>query len=330
LVKRGVVGKVLGAVVISNNIKDIFKSNEDDQKVKAKFVATFNLLYYLSFAQVNVLMNQEYFLTQNLIALFEREFKPEIFDNDILVVGLGGNGTHIALAAVRMGFRRVVGIDKDFVSETNLSRQVLYTTRDLGCSKADSAHKSLSSHNLVSDIETHDFDILDNREKFGRIVEKSSIVFIALDQPAATFFAIDTCYKLGKPAILGGTCTMSGLATRFCWMAPQQRPCLNCLFPNDPSLIKWFNFYKFNNDKTKQKSQEIEAVDNLFLLEGGHPSIYPTASIGSNLMMAIALNYFMGRRDMPRVLELSILNFTFLKQEIITRDNCPTCSSSLK
>jgi adenylyltransferase/sulfurtransferase len=275
-------------------------------------------------------MNQEYFLTQSLIGSFEHEFKPEIFDNDILIVGLGGNGTHVALAAVRMGFRKVVGIDKDFVSETNLSRQVLYTTGDLGFSKADSARKSLSSHNLVSDIETHDFDILDNRKRFGKIVEESSIVFVVLDQPSATFFAIDTCYKLGKPAILGGTCTMSGLATRFCWMAPYQRPCLNCLFPNDSSLAEWFNFYGFSDSKAKQKSLEVQIADDQFLLEGGHPSIYPTACIGSNLMMAIALNYFMGRRDMPRVLELSILDFSFFRREIITRDNCPTCSSPLE
>ncbi len=64
----------------------------------------------------------DYFLTQRLIGDFEPKFTPEIFDKTILIVGLGGNGTHLALAAVRMGFKKIVGIDKDVVSESNLRK----------------------------------------------------------------------------------------------------------------------------------------------------------------------------------------------------------------
>src|SRR4051812_30995734 len=74
----------------------------------------------------------DFFTTQELIQAFEPAFTPALFERSLLVVGLGGNGTHLALAAVRMGFARVVGIDCDLVSDSNLSRQVLYTRQDVG------------------------------------------------------------------------------------------------------------------------------------------------------------------------------------------------------
>ena len=87
-----------------------------------------------------------------------------------------------------MGFKKITGIDKDLVSESNLSRQVLYTTEDLGKYKANAARKNLYCNNLISEIETHNFDILSERERFGNLVKKSDFIFIVLDQPADTFF----------------------------------------------------------------------------------------------------------------------------------------------
>jgi molybdopterin/thiamine biosynthesis adenylyltransferase len=270
----------------------------------------------------------DYFSTQNLISQFDEDFKSEIFDNSLLIVGLGGNGTHIALSAARMGFRRIIGIDKDIVSDSNLSRQILYTTEDIGISKASAALKNLSSHNLVSNISTHNFDILIEREHFANLVQEANLVFIALDQPGASFFAIDTCFHFRKPTIVGGTCTMSGLVSRFGWMAPYQRPCLNCNLPIHSSMSEWVNFYKFSSGKVKFRSQEVNSIDAKLSLEGGHPSMYPTACIGSNFMIVLALNYFMGNQHMSRMLELSILDFSFQKIEIKENLECPTCSSN--
>ena len=93
---------------------------------------------------------QDYFLTQKLIGDFESKFTAEIFDKTILIVGLGGNGTHLALAAARMGFKKIVGVDKDQVSASNLSRQVLYTKHDIGTSKAEAASRSLNAKSSIA------------------------------------------------------------------------------------------------------------------------------------------------------------------------------------
>jgi molybdopterin/thiamine biosynthesis adenylyltransferase len=267
----------------------------------------------------------DYFLTQRLIGDFDEKFTPEIFDKTILIVGLGGNGTHLALAAVRMGFKKIVGVDKDIVSESNLSRQVLYTKQDIGHSKAEVAARSLLAHNLHSEIETHHFDILLDRQRFGSLVKAADFVFVVLDQPGVTFLAIDTCYHFHKPTASGGTCTMSGLVTRFGWMEPKTSPCLNCSTPNHSSLQAWFDFYKYDAGEQKLKTEAVDKIDARISLSGGHPSMYLTACMGSNLMMSIAVNYLMGDLDMPRLMELSILGFKIVEIELMKNQHCVTC-----
>jgi molybdopterin/thiamine biosynthesis adenylyltransferase len=169
----------------------------------------------------------DYFQTQELIAELTPVFTPRLFDRSVLVVGLGGNGCHVALAAVRMGFAHVVGIDRDVVAASNFSRQVLYTREDIGRPKAEAAAAALARHNLRSAVEIHHLDILAERRRFGALVSQADLVFLALDQPATTFYASDACYRLGRPAVSGGTCVLSGLACRVAWMAPGERPCLN-------------------------------------------------------------------------------------------------------
>jgi len=147
-----------------------------------------------------------FFQTQELIQAFEPAFTPDLFQRSALIVGLGGNGTHVALAAARMGFARIIGIDCDVVSDSNLSRQVLYTRQDVGRRKADAALDALQRHNLRSVIETHHLDILSERRKFGELVTAADVVFVVLDQPGTTFFAVDalpTGILINTPATSG-------------------------------------------------------------------------------------------------------------------------------
>ncbi len=267
----------------------------------------------------------DFFLTQALIRDFDPDFAAPLFDHSLLIVGLGGNGCHLALAAVRMGFRSVVGIDCDVVSASNLSRQVLYVREDVGRSKADVAAESLARHNLRSEIQTHHLDILRERDRFGELVAQAGLVFVVLDQPGTTFFALDACHALRKPAVSGGTCVLSGLGARVGWMAAGQRPCLNCALALHPSVAEWTKFYRYDGGAPKEKGPGFAALEDRFALPGGHPSTYPSACLGSNLMMAVGLNVLLGRHDMPRTFELSVLGLTLEGRPLAQRANCPTC-----
>jgi adenylyltransferase/sulfurtransferase len=85
----------------------------------------------------------DYFHTQDLIASFEPSLSPDFFDRRLLIVGLGGNGSHVALAAARMGVSTIVGVDRDVVSDGKRSPQVLYTREDVGRRKAEVAAEAL-------------------------------------------------------------------------------------------------------------------------------------------------------------------------------------------
>lgn len=268
----------------------------------------------------------DYFRTQDLIASFEPSLSPDVFDRRILIVGLGGNGSHIALAAVRLGFSEVVGVDCDIISKGNLSRQVLYTREDVGRRKADVAATALGRHNLRSQIDIHHLNILADRQKFRDLVAGSDLVFLALDQPSTTFFAVDACFRLRKPAVMGGTCVLSGLATRVWWMGAGQSPCLNCLIPTYPSMAEWVGYYLCEGGSEPQRTEAVERVERTMHLEGGHPSMYPTACIGANLMVGLALNILRGHLDMHRGLEMSVLGFALEGLTLPRRRDCPTCS----
>jgi len=269
----------------------------------------------------------DYFQTQNLLTEFTPEFRPDVTDKSILVAGLGGNGSHVALAAQRMGFRDIVGVDCDVVTPGNLSRQLLYTPADIGRSKAAAARQCLEHNNLCSRIETHHLDILKNRARFGELVAAADLVFIVLDQPATTFFAVDACFAYKKPAISGGTCVLSGTSTRVAWMDGVSSPCLNCATRIGSVREAWAEYYRYNGQERLSNSPpEVEKIDRDISLAGGHPSIYPSACIGSNLMLSVALNYFMGKRDMPRVLSFSVLNFVLEREALKINECCVTCS----
>jgi molybdopterin/thiamine biosynthesis adenylyltransferase len=271
----------------------------------------------------------DYFLTQELIAENAPAFTPRLFDRSVLVVGLGGNGCHVALAAVRMGFARVVGIDRDVVADSNLSRQVLYTREDVGRRKAEAAAEALARHNLRSTVEAYHLDIVAERHRFGELVAQADLVFLALDQPSTTFYAADASYRLGRPAVSGGTCVLSGVVSRVAWMVPGERPCLNCLLPIHKSWAEWVRFYSYDDGGPREPTPGVARVEETLRLEGGHPSTYPTACIGSNLMMALAVNIFMGRRDLPRCVEFSVLDLGVEARPVRPRANCPTCSPAV-
>jgi molybdopterin/thiamine biosynthesis adenylyltransferase len=269
----------------------------------------------------------DYFETQSLIERFDSSFADTVTRKSLLLVGLGGNGTHLALAAVRMGFAEVVGVDCDFVSPSNLSRQVLYNRSDLGQRKADVARRVLEAHNLRSTIQTHDLNILNERRRFGSLVSKSDLVFLIVDQPYTSFFAADTCQRLRRPAILGGTCVLSGTTTRISWMDGVSSPCLNCANRIANHSREWGEYYRFDDSERLQKSDVVNNIDNKISLDGGHASFYPTACIGSNMMLCLGIDILMGRRDMPRSLAYSVLRFKLETSSLTSNPNCLTCGT---
>lgn len=153
----------------------------------------------------------------------------------VLVVGLGGLGSVSALYLTLAGLGRVGLIDDDQVSLSNLHRQILYTTSDLGESKLAIAADRLLEHNPEVDLIT--FPQRFNMENAQSIVQGFDLVIDGTDNFKTRQLINQICADLDKPYIFGAVNLFDGQVSVF---HASQGPCLACIFsqPAQPEQEK--------------------------------------------------------------------------------------------
>jgi molybdopterin/thiamine biosynthesis adenylyltransferase len=152
-------------------------------------------------------------------------------DKRILVVGVGGLGCASLAALAKTPIGRLVLVDEDEVDETNLHRQVLYGSADVGRAKLDAARDALVRRGVPPErIELRRGRVLpDNaRAWFGDV----DLVLEGADNYATKFLVADACYLERKPVVHGAAVGWN--ATVF--LVPSSaRPCYRCLFEDLPT-----------------------------------------------------------------------------------------------
>ncbi len=151
--------------------------------------------------------------------------------SEVLVVGCGGLGCPVLLYLAAAGIGRLTVIDGDDVELTNLQRQVLYTERDLGLSKASAAQHHLSQINSSIEIQAIDQAFtLDNGEA---LIKDHDLVIDCTDNFATRYLINDLCVQRAKPWIFASVYQFSGQCALF----EPGGPCFRCLFPRMPTDI---------------------------------------------------------------------------------------------
>jgi molybdopterin/thiamine biosynthesis adenylyltransferase len=148
----------------------------------------------------------------------------------ILIVGMGGLGVPAACALARGGAKRLGLADPDPVELSNLPRQVIYTTRDIGRRKVDSAAAYLLA--LRPDLVIHSYPFALDESNAAHLIAAHGFVIDATDDPAAKFLINDTCVALGRPFVYAGVVGTSGQAMT---VLPGRTACLRCLFEGPPA-----------------------------------------------------------------------------------------------
>jgi molybdopterin/thiamine biosynthesis adenylyltransferase len=147
----------------------------------------------------------------------------------VLLIGAGGLGspTAVYLAAVGVGTLGIV--DSDVVDLSNLQRQILHRTPDLGRPKVESARDMIQAMNPdVAVVPYAERLTVDNVE---RILKDYDLVVDGSDNFATRYLVNDACYLLGKPNVHGAIFQFEGMVTV---LAPGQGPCYRCLYPTPP------------------------------------------------------------------------------------------------
>ncbi len=154
----------------------------------------------------------------------------------VLVVGAGGIGAPVLhyLAAAGIGTLGIV--DDDLVSLSNLQRQVIHSTADIGDAKVDSAAAAIARLNPHVAVERHMLRL--EADNALEIVSRYDLVIDGSDNFATRYLVSDACYFAGKPLVTGALGTFDGTLTTI--RAHERRadgtrnPSYRCLFPEPP------------------------------------------------------------------------------------------------
>ena len=147
----------------------------------------------------------------------------------VLVIGAGGLGSPVALYLAAAGVGTLGLVDFDVVDVTNLQRQLLHGTRDVGRPKLESARDRLRDVNPHVAVEPHAVKLTSANAL--EIIGGYDIVVDGTDNFATHYLVNDACVLLGKPNVYGSIFRFEGQAAVF---STPTGPCYRCLFPEPP------------------------------------------------------------------------------------------------
>ncbi|MCS7228718.1 MAG: molybdopterin-synthase adenylyltransferase MoeB [Candidatus Kryptonium sp.] len=154
--------------------------------------------------------------------------------SSVLIVGAGGLGSPLAFYLTAAGVGRIGIVDFDVVDLSNLQRQIIHTTKDVGRSKLESAKEKLEALNPNVEIETYNMRL--TSENAFEIIENYDIIIDGTDNFPTRYLVNDACVILKKPNVYGSIFRFEGQASVFYSV---MGPCYRCLYqePPPPGLV---------------------------------------------------------------------------------------------
>ena len=147
----------------------------------------------------------------------------------VVLIGTGGLGAPLGLYLAAAGIGRIGLVDFDVVDFTNLQRQVIHGTKDVGKKKLDSAAESMQDINPYVRIDKYDTAL--SSENALDILKDYDLVIDGTDNFPTRYLVNDACVLLKKPNVYGSIFRFEGQATIFAY---EGGPCYRCLYPEPP------------------------------------------------------------------------------------------------
>src|SRR6266404_425011 len=147
----------------------------------------------------------------------------------VLCIGAGGLGSPLALYLTAAGVGTLGMVDFDVVDYTNLQRQIIHTTADVGRKKLDSAAEKLKAINPYINLRT--FDTRLSSANALELFREFDIIADGTDNFPTRYLVNDACVLTGKPNVYGSIFRFEGQASGF---ATEDGPCYRCLYPEPP------------------------------------------------------------------------------------------------
>ena len=229
----------------------------------------------------------------------------KLLQSRILLVGLGGLNSPVALYLAAAGVGTLGLADFDTVERSNLQRQIIHGESCLGASKAESASDRI--RDLNPDIETVVYDRRVTAGNAGSLLESWDIVVDGTDSFASRYALNDACVRQSKPLVYGAVMRFQGQVSVF-WPAgggsTAPAPCFRCMMPQEPA------------------AGEAPGCAEAGVL-GVLPGIIGTLQANEALKLALDI----GQPLIGKLLMIDALNMEFRKMHIPANPACPSCRS---
>jgi molybdopterin/thiamine biosynthesis adenylyltransferase len=163
------------------------------------------------------------------IMLFGREGQERLKNATVFIAGAGGLGSIVAIYMAAAGFGRIRIADCDTVDVSNLNRQVLHGTGDVGRDKTESALQTLQEINPEIDVQARQEKI--DEDSLKELLEGTDLIMDAMDNFETRYLLNQAALKRRIPLFHGAISGFHGQATT---VVPGKSACLCCLFPRAP------------------------------------------------------------------------------------------------
>jgi sulfur-carrier protein adenylyltransferase/sulfurtransferase len=217
----------------------------------------------------------------------------------VLCIGTGGLGAPLGLYLAAAGVGRIGLVDFDKVDDSNLQRQILFSTKDVGRPKIEAAADRL--HGLNPEIQIDTFETHLSSENALEILKDYDIVVDGTDNFPTRYLVNDACVLLHKPNVYGSIFRFEGQATIFGY---PDGPCYRCLYPEPPppGLVP-------------------------SCAEGGVLGVLP--GIVGAIQAAETLKWIIGKGELlvGRLLLFDALAMRFRELKLRKNPDCPLCGS---
>ena len=171
----------------------------------------------------------ERYSRQIKLPLVGKERQQNIRDASVLIVGLGGLGSPVAMYLAAAGVGNLSLADFDIVDDSNLQRQIAHGHADIGLLKTESAANTLRSINPDINIQCHNFTL--ESEEIDELAAEHTLLLDCTDNFPTRFQLNSASLKTKTPLVSGAAIRWEGQVTAF---DPNQTdsPCYQCLYPN--------------------------------------------------------------------------------------------------
>ena len=218
----------------------------------------------------------------------------------VLLVGAGGLGAPLGLYLAAAGVGTLGLVDSDVVDHTNLQRQVLFGTGDVGVPKLDAAERRLKDLNPYVNVIKH--EVFLSSENALDIIKEYDLVVDGTDNFPTRYLVNDACVMLGKPNVYGSIFRFEGQVSVF---HAQQGPCYRCLYPEPPppGLVP-------------------------SCAEGGVLGVLPGTVGTLQAIEAVKLILGIGDPLIGRLLRFDALEMSFREYRLRKDPDCPVCGTN--